>query len=65
LVKACTSPELSFDWLPMATVSTEELRGVRVFLVSSTANLKAGKDNENIFENKKIIILSVRPVTEY
>jgi len=65
LVKACTSPELSFDWLPMATVSTEELRGVRVFLVSSTANLKAGKDNENIFENKRFIILSVRPVTEY
>jgi hypothetical protein len=53
LVKACTSPELSFDWLPIATVSTEELRGVRVILVSSTANLKAGKDNENIFENKK------------
>jgi hypothetical protein len=52
LVKAWTSPELSFDWLPIATVSTEELRGVRVILVSSTANLKAGKDNENNFENK-------------
>jgi hypothetical protein len=35
----------------MATVSTEELRGVRVILVSSTANLKAVKDSENIFEN--------------
>jgi hypothetical protein len=53
LVKACTLPELSLDWLPMATVSTEELRGVRVILVSSTANLKTVKDNKNIFENKK------------
>ena len=49
----------------MATVSTEELRGVRVFWVSSTANLKAVKDNENIFENTKFTILSAQPVTEY
>jgi hypothetical protein len=36
---------LKTDWLPTAAVLTEELRGIRVILVPSTANLK------NIFTN--------------
>jgi hypothetical protein len=31
---------LKTDWLPTAAVLTEELRGIRVILVLSTANLK-------------------------